>query len=1044
MAAIKKVIEVEVISNTGDVQKLSGSLEDVKKQVADISKAANNSVKFRMDGIDKTADDIANLSVQTEKAAESTKDLTNETKSLKQQYREAVAALGEFEQGTEGYNLAAQRAGALKDQLEENARAINANKSGADALIGGLQGAAGAFSVLQGAAGLFGKESEDVQKALLKVQSALAIVNGIEAFKDSIPNFTKIGQLVQGLPSGIGKLAAQLGLLGKAQKVAALEAKALATNTQTAAASEVALGAGGATAGAGVAGGMTAASAATNAFKATLISTGIGAIIVGLGAAAAYFASNFKSASEEAQEKSEELGDTLSAQADVISSRFNQTKIEIERLSQLGFDPKKQYEQLKKDNQDLINALSAQSDKAYADQFRLEQEFNRASGESDTKEAKQKLDDAKVALGKAKEAEASARAERFNIAREAGQNEIDQATKEIRKKIALRQAEGKSTIALQIELNNKILEINGKQADVNYKLEEDTNQKLAELRIQQAAEQRRLFEEGIGRRKAVVNADLQLTLAQIENEKAAALSKAKTDKERLDAENAAFKASKDARTKSINDQLALDLKVAKTEQDKVVLRKNAAAALKAIDTETINNTTKTTEAELKIKMDALNEEARVLQEKVKLEDASFNDRIALQVKQNEIELKNLEQQGKDTKDVIIRQAADLAKLRKDLAAKQLGEDTLIGNLQAEIANSQQLIDLKQEEGETLTQFIKRRADLEKKLNRERVEDQNKDLQAQLDQTVEVNGEQVKVIKEGSKEELAIKRQMNENSKQLYEEDVQNKLDAEQKKKDGISQLISDTLGLVQEAAELSQAILDAETKRIEEEYEKRAKAEQARLDKRLENEELTESQIAELQRQAAVEQAKIEEEKQKKLKEVKKKQADIDLAITISEILANTALAFIRGFSDLGPIGGGVFAAIFAATSAAQIATAIAQRQAIQGLALGGMVYGSGGPTDDLVPIMASNGEAVINAAAVQKFAPVLSAINESTGGAPIRPKFAIGGVVSATPGNVNVNNIQDIAAVAGQSAVRAYILDADVTSQSVKNARLAREARIK
>lgn len=168
MAAIKKVIEVEVISNTGDVQKLSGSLEDVKKQVADISKAANNSVKFRMDGIDKTADDIANLSVQTEKAAESTKDLTNETKSLKQQYREAVLALNEFEQGTEGYNIAAQRAGALKDQLEENARAINANKSGADALIGGLQGAAGAFSVLQGAAGLFGKESEDVQKHCLR------------------------------------------------------------------------------------------------------------------------------------------------------------------------------------------------------------------------------------------------------------------------------------------------------------------------------------------------------------------------------------------------------------------------------------------------------------------------------------------------------------------------------------------------------------------------------------------------------------------------------------------------------------------------------------------------------------------------------------------------------------------------------------------------------------------------------------------------------------------------------------------------------------
>jgi hypothetical protein len=239
-------------------------------------------------------------------------------------------------------------------------------------------------------------------------------------------------------------------------------------------------------------------------------------------------------------------------------------------------------------------------------------------------------------------------------------------------------------------------------------------------------------------------------------------------------------------------------------------------------------------------------------------------------------------------------------------------------------------------------------------------------------------------------------------------------------------------------------MLDIETKRIEEEDEKRAKNEQKRLDDRLANQELSESQIAELQRQSAVEQAKIEEEKQAEIKEIKKKQADIDLAITISQIIANTAAAFIRGFSDLGPIGGTVFAAIFALTSAAQIATAIAQRQAIQGLALGGMVYGSGGPTDDMVPIMASNGEAVINAAAVKRFGPVLSAINESTGGAPIRPKFAIGGVVSTNPGEVTVSNINDIAAVAGQSAVRAYILDADVTSQSVKNARLVRDSRIK
>jgi hypothetical protein len=127
-----------------------------------------------------------------------------------------------------------------------------------------------------------------------------------------------------------------------------------------------------------------------------------------------------------------------------------------------------------------------------------------------------------------------------------------------------------------------------------------------------------------------------------------------------------------------------------------------------------------------------------------------------------------------------------------------------------------------------------------------------------------------------------------------------------------------------------------------------------------------------------------------------------------------------------------------------QIATAIAQRQAVAGLARGGMVYGVGGPTQDNIPIMASNGEAVINARAVTKFAPVLSAINESTGGAPIKPRFAAGGIVTTNPGEVSVTNINDIAAITGQNAVRAYILESDVTSNSVKNQRITRNARIK
>jgi chemotaxis protein histidine kinase CheA len=297
-------------------------------------------------------------------------------------------------------------------------------------------------------------------------------------------------------------------------------------------------------------------------------------------------------------------------------------------------------------------------------------------------------------------------------------------------------------------------------------------------------------------------------------------------------------------------------------------------------------------------------------------------------------------------------------------------------------------------------------------------------------------EETKEYKERAAKIAEIEAQQAATSKQTTEKTEDEIRDAKQKTYD-------QAVELANSLADLAQALLELETARIEAEFEKRNEAQQDRTNKLLENDELTAEQRAEIERQNAVELAKIEEEKQAKLKEIKKKQADIDFAITVANIIAQTALAVASALKLLPPFNA-IVAGLVTATGAVQIGVATAQRAAVQGLAMGGMVYGIGGPTDDLVPIMASNGEAVINAAAVRKFAPVLSAINESTGGAPIRPRFAAGGVVTANPGEVSVTNINDIAAVAGQSAVRAYILDADVTSQTVKNARLARQARIK
>ncbi|MGN6311753.1 MAG: hypothetical protein ACTHNN_19610 [Xanthobacteraceae bacterium] len=61
------------------------------------------------------------------------------------------------------------------------------------------------------------------------------------------------------------------------------------------------------------------------------------------------------------------------------------------------------------------------------------------------------------------------------------------------------------------------------------------------------------------------------------------------------------------------------------------------------------------------------------------------------------------------------------------------------------------------------------------------------------------------------------------------------------------------------------------------------------------------------------------------------------------------------------------------------------------GFADGGQVRGPGGPRDDRIPIMASNGEFVIRADATARHLPLLHAINQNK-----IPRFADGGLVSA------------------------------------------------
>lgn len=82
--------------------------------------------------------------------------------------------------------------------------------------------------------------------------------------------------------------------------------------------------------------------------------------------------------------------------------------------------------------------------------------------------------------------------------------------------------------------------------------------------------------------------------------------------------------------------------------------------------------------------------------------------------------------------------------------------------------------------------------------------------------------------------------------------------------------------------------------------------------------------------------AALEEQKEAEIYEVRKKYAGMQFAVKISEIIANTAVAIMQAYAQLGPIGGSIAAAMLSVTGAAQLALAKAEYDKVMSSGGGG------------------------------------------------------------------------------------------------------------
>ena len=169
-----------------------------------------------------------NIGINTTSDLSGLNQVDESVKSLKTQLKEAqanVAALSEkFGATSKEAVEAAKSAAILKDKIGDSKALTDAFNPDAKfkAVSASLAGVAGGFSALQGAIGLFGEESKDVEKAILKVQSAMALASGIQAIGESVDAFKNMKTVavdafkaIKGAigATGIGLLVVALGTI---------------------------------------------------------------------------------------------------------------------------------------------------------------------------------------------------------------------------------------------------------------------------------------------------------------------------------------------------------------------------------------------------------------------------------------------------------------------------------------------------------------------------------------------------------------------------------------------------------------------------------------------------------------------------------------------------------------------------------------------------------------------------------------------------------------------------------------------------------------
>lgn len=260
----------------------------------------------------------------------------NFKKELKEAQQDVVLLAEKFGATSKEAANAAKKAAELQDAMGDAKSLVDAFNPDTKfrALSSTLNTVVGGFSALQGVIGLVGVESEETQKAILKVQSALAISQGVAQLQEGVQTFKNLGAVIQSTTLFQKANAA-------ATAITSTVMRAFGVN-------------------------VVATSTAFTVLKGAIIATGIGALIVGLTVAVqalGVFKDKTADAADEQERLRKKIEDTNAALSAGQKFLKNEERLDIARAKAKGASEEEIFKIQQEYRVENLNALN----RAYAE-----------------------------------------------------------------------------------------------------------------------------------------------------------------------------------------------------------------------------------------------------------------------------------------------------------------------------------------------------------------------------------------------------------------------------------------------------------------------------------------------------------------------------------------------------------------------------------------------------------------------------------------------------------------------------------------------------